>query len=107
MFINLSNHPHYGWQPAQLEAAEHYGEVVDSPFRRSAADDRRGTRRGGGMLFCTRDGHDPRFGAWSGRNRTAPGGRIYDRAEGMNHLGVAVILTGGRACPRILFITLA
>lgn len=32
MFINLSNHPHHGWQPAQLEATEHYGEVVDLPF---------------------------------------------------------------------------
>ena len=32
MFINLSNHPHQGWQPDQLEAAEHYGEVVDLPF---------------------------------------------------------------------------
>ena len=32
MFINLSNHPHSGWLPEQLEAAEHYGEVVDLPF---------------------------------------------------------------------------
>jgi len=32
MLINISNHPHIGWQPAQLKAAKAYGEVIDMPF---------------------------------------------------------------------------
>lgn len=32
LFINLSNHPSSTWQPAQLEAAKQYGEIIDINF---------------------------------------------------------------------------
>lgn len=32
LFINLSNHPSSTWQPAQLEAARQYGEIIDIDF---------------------------------------------------------------------------
>ena len=32
MFINLTNHPSSGWNKEQLEAARHYGEIVELPF---------------------------------------------------------------------------
>lgn len=32
LFINLSNHPSSTWQPAQLEAARQYGEIMDIDF---------------------------------------------------------------------------
>lgn len=32
LFINLSNHPSADWLPEQMEAAQHYGAVVDLPF---------------------------------------------------------------------------
>ena len=32
LFINLSNHPSSTWQPAQLEAAKQYGEIIDIDF---------------------------------------------------------------------------
>ncbi|GHT29238.1 hypothetical protein AGMMS49574_05430 [Bacteroidia bacterium] len=32
ILINLSNHPSANWQPAQLEAASAYGEIIDIPF---------------------------------------------------------------------------
>ncbi len=32
MLINISNHPHKGWQSAQRKAAEIYGNVIDIPF---------------------------------------------------------------------------
>jgi len=32
LFVNLSNHPSSTWQPAQLEAAKQYGEIIDIDF---------------------------------------------------------------------------
>ena len=32
LFVNLSNHPSSTWQPAQLEAAKQYGEIIDIGF---------------------------------------------------------------------------
>lgn len=32
MFINLTNHPSENWSEEQLNAARHYGEIVDIPF---------------------------------------------------------------------------
>jgi len=32
MLINISNHPHEGWQPAQRKAAKIYGNIIDIPF---------------------------------------------------------------------------
>jgi len=32
MLINISNHPHEGWQPAQRKAAKAYGNIIDIPF---------------------------------------------------------------------------
>ena len=32
MLINISNHPHAGWQPAQRRAAKAYGNIIDLPF---------------------------------------------------------------------------
>lgn len=32
MLINLSNHPSQGWSERQLEAASHYGEIIDIAF---------------------------------------------------------------------------
>ena len=32
MFINLTNHPSFGWSKEQLEAAQQYGEIVDLSF---------------------------------------------------------------------------
>ena len=32
LFTNLSNHPSSTWQPAQLEAARQYGEIIDIDF---------------------------------------------------------------------------
>ena len=32
MLINLTNHPSANWDVAQLQAAAHYGEIVDIPF---------------------------------------------------------------------------
>ena len=32
MFINISNHPSSIWHENQIEAARHYGDIVDIPF---------------------------------------------------------------------------
>ena len=32
MFINISNHPSSIWRENQIEAAKHYGDIVDIPF---------------------------------------------------------------------------
>ena len=32
IFINHTNHPSDGWEEAQVQAAEDYGEIVDLPF---------------------------------------------------------------------------
>ena len=32
MLINISNHPHEGWQPKQCKAAKIYGHIINIPF---------------------------------------------------------------------------
>lgn len=32
MFVNFTNHPSINWEKEQLEAALHYGKIVDIPF---------------------------------------------------------------------------
>lgn len=39
IFINYSNHPSTLWSPAQREAAEAYGRIVDMEFRKVSMDE--------------------------------------------------------------------